>query len=322
MNFSAELGSSPNERITLQFAFGIKIPIYCSSISSHGTCRWANLHKRITRKKPHTRALKQQNCLQNESFLLFLLRKKEKKNKPETNNPIKQMYLKSWAYKERFVSVIVGSRMQCILLKRSQLCSVKGVYVRNAAKPWQDTDPGWFAMPQSYDPSQWRCCVPAAHPCQVGLQLCWFEPLELTPPPEGLPEAAGPVPFLAWGGGSGAKNRGCGRKKDVFTAVMAGEVGGEGWGRFGVSSTGKGNSSLLPSLQEPLPASPATALPQQLYPAWLLGLQDGQSKWWGQQLFFRQRLASPAPETSPVCCTSCLVIALWFCFKQISQLTT
>lgn len=54
VNFHTELENSPNEQIILQFTFGIKIPTYCSSVSSHGTCRWANLQKKNTRKNSFT----------------------------------------------------------------------------------------------------------------------------------------------------------------------------------------------------------------------------------------------------------------------------
>lgn len=83
------------------------------------------------------------------AFSLLFLEKQE-------NKPANQMYLKSWAYKEGFFSIIIASRMQCILPKGSQLSSSKGVYVRNTAETntaWSYTNPGWFAVAQSYYPS-------------------------------------------------------------------------------------------------------------------------------------------------------------------------
>lgn len=75
---------------------------------------------------------------------------------------------------------------------------------------------------------------------------------------------------------------------------------------------------LVPSQQEPLPCIPP-ALPPQLYPAWLLRAVGWAKR---MRLIFCQRLALPVPETSPVGCTSCLVIALRFCFKHITHLKT
>lgn len=256
------------------------------------------------KKKTHTNALKQQNCLQNESFLLFLLRKKGKKKTTETNNSTNQMYLKSLMYKEGFVSAIVGSRMQCILLKGSQLCNFKGVYVRNAAKIKHGNIQIWDGllclslMMQASETAVSQLHTHARWVSSSAVLNSWSW-LSLQ---RGCPRQ--------WGGGSGAKNRGCGAKKGLFTAVMAGDVGGEGWGRFGVSSTGKGNSFLL-SLPSRGHCIPCHCPPSTSLPSWAFGA-DGQSKWWGQQLVFCQRLASPVPETSPVCYTSCLVIALWF----------
>lgn len=66
----------------------------------------------------------------------------------QANKPTNQTHLKSWVHKEGFFSIIIASRMQCILPKGSQLSSSKEVYVRNTAKTntaWSCTNPGWFA---------------------------------------------------------------------------------------------------------------------------------------------------------------------------------
>lgn len=93
--------------------------------------------------------------------------------------------------------------MQRVLLKGSQLCSSKGVYVRNTAKPkhgaiQQQGSSLWLslimqvndsAVSQLHTHARWVSGSAGLHP-------------------EGLPKAVGPVPFPAWGGGSRAKTRG------------------------------------------------------------------------------------------------------------------
>lgn len=216
------------------------------------------------------------------------------------------MCLKSWMYKERFVSAIVGSRMQCILLKGSQLCSFKGVYVRNAAKIKHGNIQIWdgllclslmmqaseTAVSQLHTHARWVSSSAVLNPwSRLSLQ-------------RGCPRW--------WGGGSGAKNRGCGAKKDLFTAVMAGDVGGEGWERFGVSSTGKGNSFLLslPSRSHYLHPTPLPSLNS--------STQLGFWGWWAKQVM--RTAAGFLPEAC-IACACVLHFMLGYSFV-IPQLMT
>lgn len=52
----------------------------------------------------------------------------------QMNKLTNQMYLKSWVYKEGFFSIIIASRMQCILLKGSQLSCSEGVLCQKHCK--------------------------------------------------------------------------------------------------------------------------------------------------------------------------------------------
>lgn len=137
-----------NELIMLQFAFGIKIPTYCCFQTVMEPVDGQTWKRKI--QKPHPFICYNIRIVYKmKAFSLLFLEK-------QANKPTNQMYLKSWAYKEGFFSIIIASRMQCILPRGSQLSSSKRVSVRNTAKTdraWSYTNPGWFAVAQSYYPS-------------------------------------------------------------------------------------------------------------------------------------------------------------------------
>lgn len=149
--------------------------------------------------------------------------------------------------------------MQRILLKCSQLCSSKGVYVRNTAKTNMEL---YKSRVVRYGPVLLsKLMMLPCHSC--------------TPMPGGSPAVLFCIRGAGWGclrlrgqcpslPGEvrvGQKTGGGGQRGALVTALMAGEAGGEGWRRLSVRSTGKGNSSLLslPSRSH-FPASPLPSL--------------------------------------------------------------
>lgn len=111
------------------------------------------------------------------------------------------------------------------------------IQVNDAAVSQLHTHAGWFSSSAVLHPWSWM----------------------------GLPEAAGPVPLLAWGGESGAKNRWWGAKGGLGHSS-------DGW-RGGRGRVKKVKCEehwegqllpLVPSQQEPLPCIPPP-LPRQLY---------------------------------------------------------
>lgn len=110
------------------------------------------------------------------------------------------MYLKSRAHKEGFVSIIIASRMQHILLKGSQLLSSTGVYVRNTAKPNRELYKSGVVCHVSVLLSKLMILpCDSCTPMPAGSPAVLLSTQGAESGSMGLWQAAGQVPLLAWG---------------------------------------------------------------------------------------------------------------------------